>query len=510
MKTLRLILGDQLNINHSWYKTLEPEVLYVMFELKQEQTYVKHHIQKVAAFFIAMRSFAEELQSRGHKLIYYKLERKDNFEKLTDALLHCISKHNIEKFEYQIPDEYRLDNELKEFCESLSIKSKAYDTEHFLTDRMQVKKMFSDKKMHLMESFYREMRKKYDLLMEGDKPIGDKWNYDSENRKAFDFKVSLPQKHFFKNSLKEIHNIFNELRIAYIGRLNSNELIWPTNREESFLVLNDFLLNKLKFFGKYEDAMIEEDFILFHSKLSFSLNTKLIHPLEVCEQTIHYWKENSNKIDIAQVEGFIRQIIGWREYVRGIYWEYMPNYKKMNFFEHNVKLPSWFWTGKTDMNCMKQCIGNSLDYAYAHHIQRLMVIGNFSLLAGIHPDEVDEWYLGVYADAIEWVQLPNTRGMSQFADGGIMGTKPYVSTSNYINKMSNYCKNCKYDNKTKTEKNSCPFNALYWNFHLKHRDKLSNNPRIGMVYNNLKKMSNSEIELIEEKSKNLIENIESL
>jgi len=243
-------------------------------------------------------------------------------------------------------------------------------------------------------------------------------------------------------------------------------------------------------FGQYQDAMTTWDPFLFHSRLSFSLNTKMISPLEVVRKVETYWESHQDEVSISQVEGFVRQIIGWREYMRGIYWAKMPEFAELNFFGHERPLPSWYWTGNTKMNCLSKSISQSLEHAYAHHIQRLMVTGNFALLAGIDPAALDEWYLGIYIDAIEWVEITNTRGMSQFADGGIVGTKPYVSSANYIQKMSNYCGQCAYDAKKKTGHGACPFNSLYWNFYEVNRSKLQKNPRIGMAYRTLDKMSN--------------------
>jgi len=247
---------------------------------------------------------------------------------------------------------------------------------------------------------------------------------------------------------------------------------------------------------------------LFHSRLSFSMNSKMLSPLEVVERVEKFWYENQDEIAISQVEGFIRQIIGWREYMRGVYWAKMPEFAELNFFGHERELPKWFWTGKTKMKCLSHSIGQSLEYAYAHHIQRLMVIGNFALLAGIHPDELDQWYLGIYIDAIEWVEITNTRGMSQFADGGIVGTKPYVSSANYIKKMGNYCEHCAYSQKEKLGEKACPFNSLYWHFHDRNREKLEKNPRIGMVYRTWDKMKNK-AEILDQAEKYL-ENLNDL
>ena len=507
---VRFILGDQLNIRHSWFTKPESDVMYLMIELKQEQAYVIHHIQKIMAFFSAMRNFADSLTKGGHQVKYLKINDPENKGSLEDILAVQLKKHKANIFEYLLPDEYRLDEQLKKFCSTLKIKSSAYDTEHFLSKREDLKKFFSGKKMRLMESFYRDMRKRLNILMESDGPTGGQWNFDHENRKPYDKKVPLPTINIKQKNLSQLKAEIDQAGISYFGNVEEQHFRWGTSREECLEELKEFLTKRLMHFGTYEDAMIEEHTLLFHSKLSFALNCKLVSPSEVVGSTLRYWEKNKEQINIAQVEGFIRQVIGWREYIRGIYWEYMPGYKSLNHLNGTRSLPRWFWDGNTKMNCMKNCLSNSLDNAYAHHIQRLMVIGNFSLLAGLHPDEVDDWYLGVYADAIEWVQLPNTRGMSQYADGGIVGTKPYVASANYISKMSNYCKNCEYNAKERIGEKACPFNSLYWNFYETHRDKFEKNPRIGMVYNLWKKMKADDKLAILDRAHYLLENIEQL
>lgn len=496
-KTLRLILGDQLNSNHSWFKEKNEDRLYVMMEIRQETDYVRHHIQKVVAFFKAMRNLADLLRNQGHRVVYLELDHPDNQQDLVQNLNWIIKQENIELFEYQLPDEYRLDKQLSDFCLQSGVQAWAYDTEHFLTDRDFLGNFFKGKKTYLMESFYREMRKKYDILMDGKEPLTGKWNYDQENRNKFkDPLLLVPAKSDEKDVSGLVHMIQSH-GIQTIGSIEVEHFDWPVSRKESLELLDHFCDHLLPYFGMYQDAMFSGDPFLFHSRLSFSLNSKMISPLEVVQKVEKSWLEHQDSIGIAQAEGFIRQIIGWREYMRGVYWAKMPEYAQMNFFGHDRKLPDFFWTGKTKMNCMKQAIGQSLDKAYAHHIQRLMVTGNFALLAGIDPDEVDAWYLGIYIDAIEWVEITNTRGMSQFADGGIVGTKPYVSSANYIDKMSDYCSSCYYDKQKKTGHKACPFNSLYWHFYSRNEDKLAKNPRIGMMYRTLAKMKDKK-EILEQ------------
>ncbi len=495
--TLRLILGDQLNSQHSWFTSTDPDVSYLMMEMRQETDYVNHHIQKVVGFFLAMRHFAEDLQKQGHRVIYLRLDDPDNQQSLAAQLPLLIEKEGITRFEYQLPDEFRLDQLLQSTCASLGIPCQAVDTEHFLTSREFLNDFFKGKKTFLMETFYREMRKKYQVLMDGKEPITGQWNYDQDNRQSLKDKSLLKKAYTHSKQVHELCAMLEKSGVKTIGNIDAEQFPWPTSRQESLEVLAYFCEELLEHFGAYQDALTTWDPFLFHSRLSFSLNSKMLCPLEVIQTVEAYWRAHQEDIGLAQVEGFIRQILGWREYMRGIYWAKMPEFAQLNYFGHERKLPNWFWTGKTKMNCLHQSITQSLDLAYAHHIQRLMVTGNFTLLAGIHPDDVDQWYLGIYIDAIEWVEITNTRGMSQFADGGIVGTKPYVSSANYIKKQGNYCSSCAYQADKKTGEGSCPFNSLYWHFHARHRELLEKNPRIGMVYRTWDKMGNQQ-ELIDQ------------
>ncbi|TLP80990.1 cryptochrome/photolyase family protein [Maribacter sp. ACAM166] len=508
MKKLRLILGDQLNQQHSWFQTVDDDVTYLMAEMRQETDYVKHHIQKVVAFFLAMRSFEGELSSKGHQFIYLKLNDPDNPQKLEQLISKYINKTNAKKFEYQLPDEYRLDQQLKNICESLEIESDCFDTEHFYTSRYELKEFYEGKKQMVMESFYRMMRKKHHIMINNDQPEGGKWNFDQSNRKKWKGEPSIPhEKAFTKNVRKIIHEL-NAAQVETIGNIESKSFKWPITRTDCLSTLDYFCQELLLHFGDYQDAMHENEKFLFHSRLSFAMNAKIISPKEVIDTVLDYFYEHPKEINISQVEGFVRQILGWREYMRGIYWKEMPKYKQLNTLNNTNKLPDFFWTGNTKMNCLKQSIGQSLNDAYAHHIQRLMVIGNFALLAQVDPDEVDKWYLGVYIDAIEWVEITNTRGMSQFADGGIVATKPYVSSANYINKMSNYCGSCHYSHTKKTGADACPFNALYWNFLEAKKEHFKDNHRMNMMMSLLAKMDNTKLVELQERAALVINNID--
>ncbi|MEL6820884.1 MAG: cryptochrome/photolyase family protein [Calditrichota bacterium] len=371
------------------------------------------------------------------------------------------------------------------------------DTEHFLTERNELAKLFEGKKSYLMETFYREMRMKHNIMVDEQmKPEGGKWNYDAENRKKWKGDPAIPDFPLRAHNVSDLLQDIQNAGVETFGEVDAENFAWPISRSESRKVLEHFAKNLLPYFGKYQDAMHTEQRFLFHSRLSFAMNSKMLDPLEVVKRVIEEWRKRPTEIDIAQVEGFVRQIIGWREYMRGVYWAHMPSYAELNFFEHDLPLPEFYWTGDTKMNCLKHSIKQSLEEAYAHHIQRLMITGNFALLLGVHPDAVDNWYLGIYIDALEWVEITNTRGMSQFADGGIVGTKPYISAANYVNKMSNYCIGCDYERSKRVGDDACPFNALYWNFLDRHREKLAKNHRMSMMFRLVDKMPPEERQAI--------------
>ena len=506
--TLRLILGDQLNSKHSWFSKVEDDVTYLMMEIRQETDYVTHHIQKVTAFFASMRRFAEWLKERGHHLVYITLDDNNNTQDLAKNIRQVLRTKVFEHFEYILPDEYRLDQQLHDFCSSIQLQTEAADSEHFLTTRDELSSFFGQKK-YLMETFYRHIRKENGWLMDGEKPQGGRWNYDKENRKTLPKNEEVVDPLVFKHDVTTIVKMLQTSGVKTIGKIDAKQFIWPLERSECLKLLRFFFKKCFQNYGRYQDAMHTDHWSLFHSRISFALNSKMLSPREVVDRAIECYKE-SDTISLASVEGFIRQIIGWREFMRGVYWAKMPAYSQLNALNHKQSLPEFYWTGKTKMNCLYHSINQSLDTAYAHHIQRLMITGNFALLAGVHPDQVDEWYLGIYIDAIEWVEITNTRGMSQYADGGVFATKPYISSANYINKMSNYCESCHYNHKERIKNTPCPFNSLYWYFLLKHQDTFENNHRMRMMYSRLDSMTSSDRKNLTQQAKKYLGNINSL
>jgi deoxyribodipyrimidine photolyase-related protein len=505
MPTLRLILGDQLNPRHSWFSQRDTHVHYVMMEVRQETDYVLHHAQKIIAIFAAMRRFAAHIRKAGHRVHYLSIDDESNEHSVPANLDVLIKELGIDRFEYQAPDEWRLDQQLARYAKALDIEADMVDSEHFYTARDETRRYFDEHghKQWLMEHFYRHMRTLHGVLMETEhRPAGGQWNYDHDNRKSWHGEPAAPddvrgKRHDHSALWRDIV----DAGVKSFGAPHEKEVRWPLDREEALVQLHRFIHHVLPDFGAWQDAMSEKEPRLFHSLLSFALNTKMLGAREVVEAAEAAYR--AHDADLPAVEGFIRQIIGWREYIRGVYWANMPRYAQKNVFRHKRPLPEWFWTGETHMNCLKHAIGQSLDEAHAHHIQRLMVIGNFSLLAGLSVQEVCDWYLGVYVDAFEWVELPNTLGMSQFADGGLMASKPYVSSASYIDRMSDYCKGCAYDKKKRTEDDACPFNALYWDFFARNEATLARNHRLGMMYKQLSRMPEAERKAIASKARKL-------
>ena len=498
MTILRLILGDQLNSQHSWFKSVEPDVHYVMMEVRQETDYVMHHAQKVLGIFAAMRAFAEQLRQAGQNIHYLAMDDTANTHDIPTNLTQLAHKTGATTIEYQAPDEWRLDDQFSMWATDSGLTVSMVDTEHFLTERSAAAEMFKGRKRWLMEQFYRTLRQQHGVLMDGKDPAGGQWNFDAENRKAWKGQPPPPADPRPVHDHRELWQTITDAGVKTFGTPQADAFRWPVNRAEALAQLEHFMQHVLPNFGDYQDAMHTDEPFLFHSLLSFALNTKMLSPKEVIAAAERAWREGH--APLPAVEGFIRQILGWREYVRGVYWSQMPGYTASNALAHDTPLPDWFWDGQTRMQCLSQSIGQSLEHAYAHHIQRLMIIGNFALLAGVDPQAVHRWYLGVYIDAFEWVEAPNTLGMSQFADGGLLATKPYVSSAAYVGRMGNYCKGCHYNPKERLGEKACPFNALYWDFFDRHASHFQKNPRIGMAYRQLAKMNPTDRQAIREQA----------
>jgi deoxyribodipyrimidine photolyase-related protein len=484
---LRLILGDQLNHLHSWFARPADDVVYVLMEVRQETDYVLHHAQKIIAIFAAMRDFARRLRAAGHRVHYLAIDDADNRQALPANLDFLLARYGATEFGWQAPDEWRLDRQLAQYAAALPIAAAMADTEHFYTARDEAAQIFAGRDSWLMEQFYRRMRVRHGVLVtDTGKPAGDQWNFDHDNRASWPGIPWEPADLRGRHDHSALWQTIREAGVQSFGEPAAASFAWPLNHEEALQQLERFVEQALPHFGRYQDAMSFKAWRLFHSLLSFAMNVKMLSPHTVVGRVVQAWRDNA--VPLASAEGYIRQILGWREYVRGIYWHRMPGYGELNAFQHDAPLPWWFWNGQTRMRCLATAIGQSLEHAHSHHINRLMVIGNFALLAGLSPQQLHRWYLGIYIDAFEWVELPNTLGMSQYADGGLLATKPYVSSAAYIDRMSDYCKGCHYDRKARTGERACPYNALYWDFFDRNRARLAGNHRLGMVYQQLRRM----------------------
>ena len=483
MTTLRLILGDQLNAAHPWIREKREDVLYVMAELRQEGTYVRHHAQKLIGFLAAMRAFAAALQKAGHRVHYVRITDPDASLDFVALLQKLARQHGATALAFQLPDEWRLDRQLDGLEAATGLPVTVHDTQHFYTTREDVGTFFGRKQWR-MEWFYREMRRRHGLLLEADgEPVGGQWNFDADNREKWKGDPPAP---VFPQRTRDLRAVWADIQAAglpHFGNPRAEAFPWPVTRAEARADLRDFIAHRLPHFGRYQDAMSSASPMLFHARLSFALNTKMLSPREVVEAALAAWRDDPARYPLPAVEGFVRQIIGWREYVRGVYWARMPAYAQENYFEAKAPLPDFFWTGDTELNCLRQAITQSLEWSYAHHIQRLMVTGNYALLAGLDPDAVDAWYLGIYIDALEWVELPNTRGMALCADGGFVASKPYAAGGAYLKRMGDYCKDCRFDPAGKGDK-ACPLTTLYWDFMRRHPEKLKRFPRLWPVLKN--------------------------
>lgn len=506
MTTLRLILGDQLSESISSLQGYHPKTdVILMCEIWNEAADIKHHKKKMVFIFSAMRHFSRALKNQGFNVEYSALDCPENTGSLNGEVKRILSKYNVDRIVVTHPSEYRVLVDIRNLEDTLNLHVDIRDDDRFLCPLDEFSGWASGRKQLRMEYFYREMRKKYAILMKANAPIGGQWNYDAENRQRPKEGLTIPPPCVSKvdEITQEVITLIEQRFENHFGDIEP--FGFAVTRADALQVLDKFIKQRLPYFGDYQDAMIQGEPWMYHSHISFYLNCGLLLPLECvrsAEKAYHQGKAALNS-----VEGFIRQIIGWREYVRGIYWLKMPEYADQNFFQADLKLPDFYWTANTNLNCLRQCVLETKQNAYAHHIQRLMVLGNFALLAGIDPKQVNEWFLTVYADAYEWVELPNVSGMILFADGGYLASKPYAAGGSYINKMSNYCKNCSYKVTKKDGVDACPFNYLYWGFLDRNREQLSGNPRVGMMYKIFERMGKEKQDAIRDQSKSFLDSM---
>lgn len=487
MTTLIPLFADQLSRDLPPLSISdEGDAVILMMEVRGEADSVAHHRKKLIFLFSAMRHFANDLRARGWTVDYIALDDADNTGSFEGEIERALGRHDIDQIRLCEPSEYDVLTRVEGWEDRFDIPVTIMEDSRFIASKAEFADWASGRKQFRMEYFYREMRRKTGLLMDDDKPVGEQWNFDKDNRKPAKADLFMPKPlRFEPNDItRAVIDMVGEHFPTRFGK--ADDFFFGVTRDDALSALDYFIEHALPRFGDYQDAMLTDEPFLYHSLISMYLNAGLLGPVEICERVAAAY--DSGHAPINAVEGYIRQIIGWREYVRGIYWLRMPDYVSENALGATRELPDFYWTGETDMHCVSQAVMQTRDHAYAHHIQRLMITGNFALLIGADPRLVHEWYLGVYIDAFEWVELPNSLGMSQFADGGLLGSKPYASSGSYINRMSNYCGDCKYKVKERIGPDACPFNSLYWHFIDRNKETLSGNQRMSMIYRNFEKM----------------------
>lgn len=509
-RNLLLILGDQLDVDSSAFLNMDPKQDGVlMIEAFEESTHVASHKARTTLFLSAMRHFAKELQARGFQVHYRALDKE------ADASLALGLQAALTHFKPQgvigvEPGDVRVRAALDKVCAHHKVVLEWREDRHFLCSPVEFRQWAGKSSSLRMEFFYRRMRQRHKILMEGSEPAGGQWNFDADNRKGFGRAgpQALPQPPVFENDAitREVMDVVETHFAQNPGSLA--QFNWPVTREQALRALQDFIEHRLPLFGQHQDAMWSGMAFGWHALLSSALNLKLLNPLEVvqaAEQALH-----ARALPLASVEGFIRQVLGWREFMRGVYFLDMPELKQANHYQHERALPSWYWTAQTKMNCMRESVGQTLAHGYSHHIQRLMVTGMFGVIAEIKPQAVCDWYLGMYVDAIEWVELPNTAGMALFANGGRFTSKPYVASGAYVKRMSNYCSGCAYKPDEKTGPTACPMTTLYWNFLDKHEGDFGANPRTALMVKNLQRLPDAERQALRERAAHMLENLDAL
>ena len=490
LRNLVVVLGDQLNLDASALADFDPAQDAIwMAEVMEESKHVTSSKQRSTLFLSAMRHFAETLKAQYWPLYYTRLDDAHNAGTLAVELDKAIQALHPQQLVMTAPGEWRVLQSLRSIAKKHNLPLEVRDDTHFFSTVREFAEHAKGRKQLRQEFFYRELRQKTGILMDGKKPIGDQWNFDEDNRGSFGKAgpgILPPPTRFEPDAITlDVMQLVNDKMAKHPGNLHS--FGWPVTRTQALEALDSFIQHRLPSFGLYQDAMWEGEVWLYHSHIASALNLKLLNPREVVSAAEKAYQDGH--VPLPAAEGFIRQILGWREYVRGIYWTQMPEYLERNQMQANAPLPAFYWTGNTDMACLRDAITQTLNHGYAHHIQRLMVTGLYALLLGVDPKEVHAWYLGVYVDAVEWVELPNTLGMSQFADGGVMASKPYVASGKYIDRMSNHCKGCRFNPALATGDIACPFTTLYWDYLNRHVDVLAKNPRMLMQLKNLNRLS---------------------
>ena len=495
VRTLVVVLGDQLSHGHEAVSSLDPQRdAVLMMEVAGESEHVPSHVQRTVMFLSAMRHFALELLAKGVRVRYACLDDAANTHSFDGEVDAAVRDLRPERIVLTHPGEHRVLAMARGWEEAHSIPVDILPDTHFLTDLAEFNARTEGKKEVRMEHFYRRQRRALRVLMDRDgQPVGGEWNFDKDNRKTFgksgpDPKPAPPPRFAPDTVTREVIEVVRERLPGLPGR--SEDFDWPVTRADALRALDDFIGRRLPMFGPYEDAMWTGEPVLWHARLSAPMNLKLLDPREVVKAALEAYRRG--RAPIESVEGFVRQVIGWREFIRAIYWREGPGYERRNALDQHGALPEFYWTGDTDMACLRECVGQVLDNAFGHHIQRLMVTGNFALIAGVHPKRVSDWYLGMYADGVDWVTLPNTLGMAMHADGGAVGSKPYAASGKYIQRMSNYCKGCRYDPGLRHGEGACPVTVFYWDFLIRNEDRFRENTRMALTLKHVEKMPAAE------------------
>ncbi len=503
-----MILGDQLSDALPTLSDIDAaRDVVLMAEVQDECTYVKHHKKKIVLVLSGMRHFAAALRERGVRVDYVTLDDPANTHSLRGEMLRALERHRPGRVVVTEPGEWRLSEDMRHWQEVAGLEVEVRDDTRYLCRIQEFIAWARGKRSLRMEFFYRDMRRRYGFLMDGETPVGDRWNFDRENRKALPRGMVAPETPVFPPDAvtSEVIALVEARFGEHFG--SALDFSLPVTAAQAEAALEDFIRHRLPGFGDWQDAMKTGEVALFHALLSTSLNLGLLDPRRICAAAEAAFR--AEHAPLHAVEGFIRQILGWREFVRGIYWLHMPEYGEKNVLGAARRLPWFYWSGETRMNCIHQAVTATRDHAYAHHIQRLMVTGNFALIAGLDPSDVDDWYMVVYADAYQWVEMPNTRGMALYGDGGIVGSKPYAASGAYINRMSDYCRGCRYDVKDAVGANACPFNYLYWDFFARNEKLLAGNIRLAMPLKTLGRMDAGRLAAIRSNAAGFLERMDA-
>lgn len=503
VRRLMLVLGDQLDPRAvTTFALTKDDDALLMIECAAESTHVPSHVQRTVLFLSAMRHYAADRKDAGWRVEYVTLDNAKNTHAFDTEIARALRRIQPEELVVLLPGERRVIDQIESACEAAGVPLRVEEDPHFLCTIDDFRRWAEGRKSLTMEYFYREMRKRTGHLMDGDNPAGGEWNFDKQNRGTFRQQPDPPDPPRFDPDgiTREVFELVKEHLPDLPGSAES--FAWPVTSAQATRALDHFIEHRLPSFGTYQDAMWTGQRTLYHSVLSPAFNLKLLDPRDAIEKAISAYE--SGDAPINSVEGFVRQLLGWREFIRGVYWtQYQDPHAKTNALGHHGDLPEFYWTADTDMACMRDALSSVIEDAYGHHIARLMITGNFALIAGVHPGAVNDWYLGMYADAVEWVTEPNTLGMSQHADGGIVGTKPYISSGKYVSRMSNYCKNCRYDLNKRAGEDACPFNVFYWDFLRRHRGEFKSNRRMTMMLKNLDRLDDDELVQITSSARSL-------